>query len=172
MYPRSSSRRPMIPPPDYSGVLFDGTSDASDQQEKPSGELPAPADEAAGGKTSAENNAEQPEKTAQRRKQEPDQNVTLPLPAPEVNGIDDCLPRYPLPRRPFSQYYNRRRKKYTLIDDTPSIDKPAQTVIRNPLMGLLANAGFDDLLLAALIFMMLESGSDPITVLLLGLLLI
>lgn len=177
LYPRYGSRRSLIPPPDYSGVLFNNASTPADnsnpnrpdKNEQQNSEPAAVAERQAN--LPAES-AAQPENQAQRRGAESDENVTLPLPAPDIRGLDECLPRYPLPRRPFSHYYNRQRKRYTLTETAPETEAqpPAKP---SPITDLLSHAGFDDMLLAALILMMLESGNaDPITVLLLGLLLI
>lgn len=196
MYSRSSSRRSLIPPPDYSGVLFNSTESESEKKEQTSGELQAPAKDSAAmppvevtESQTAENTVPQPaegdaptpaesaaprlERTAPRRDRQPDNGITLPLPAPHLSGLDECLPRYPLPRRPFGQYYNRKRKRYSLVESTHSAEKQAESAAKNALTGLLSNAGFDDLMLAALILMIIEGGNaDPITVLLLGILLI
>jgi len=172
VYSRSSSRRSVVPPPDYSGVLFNENDKSADQKEQQTGGLPVSTEETTALQP-VESVGTQPQSTTARHSVEPDETITLPLPAPEIGGLDDCMPRYPLPRRPFSKYYGQSSRKFSIVDTSQSAEKPEEAAGKNPLAGLLANAGFDDLLLAVLILMMLESGSaDPVTVLLLGVLLI
>lgn len=122
MYTRSSNRRPVTPPADYSGVLFDSKEQPVQHQEKP---------------------------TAVER------NVRLPLATPDLYQYEDSSPRYPL---------NRRRPQYRLIEDTDEDNRP--------LGGLFDNKIPDELLLAALIMLMIENGSERNTIVLLGFLLI
>ena len=117
---------------------------------------------------SGRRSAAEPQPGAERQSNPPAGDVTLPLPAPELRGFGDCSPRYPL--------INRKNKKYSIKDSCPLTrapkDKAKGVSGANPLAGLLENAGFDDLLLAALILMMLECGAERNTILLLGFLLI
>lgn len=175
LYSRASSRRSVAPPPHYSGVLFDNSAgrniveEQSDTGSELTEQSPLMQNQPEGPADSGET-----EKDGVNMRQDISQHgeaprgeVTLPLPAPELNGIGDCSPRYPLT--------DRKNRKYSFRDSCP-LTRSARTEMKgmrgNPLSELFGNAGIDDLLLAALILMMLECGAERNTILLLGFLLI
>jgi hypothetical protein len=165
LYSRASSRRPLVPPPDYSGVLFDNPAELNAIQNQNS-EPDAPR------QREPENNMERQPQFSENVIPNNDDNgrrdnITLPLPMPEMHGLSDCSPRFPLNKR--------QNKKYTVEGSCPldrSKKNPDKTSALNPIAGLLEFAEFDDLLLAGLILMMLECGAERNMILLLGFLLI
>lgn len=161
MNSRPSSRRPVIPPPDYSGVLFNNPTD-DEQSENES--VPEDAEPAM-------NREAQPQAPPKRRADEHRESVPLPLPAPELHGLDDCLPRFPLAYdRRYSPFDGQRNRRFPIKDSYPP-EHGSSGFGQNFLANLLEHAEVDDLLLAALIIMMLECGADRFTILLLGVLL-
>lgn len=161
MNSHASPHRPVIPPPDYSGTLFNNTSDDKQSENE---SVPEDAEPAI-------NREAQPQAPPKRRSDEHRENVPLPLPAPELHGLNDCMPRFPLAYdRRYSPFAGQRNKRHPVIDNFSSGHGSlfqGQSFLAN----LLENAGIDDLLLAALIIMMLECGADRFTILLLGVLL-
>ena len=175
MYSRGSSRRPVTPPPDYSGVLFEDNmaeksnvtelSDTGRTQNEKSVALPV-RDES--GTVGRSRHKPVSAKTESIKDDDSNRGVTLPLAVPELSGIGECIPRFPLT--------SRRQKKYSVGDSCPICKPPKDSKKsaerQNPLASLLENTGKDELLLAALIFMMLEFGVERNMILLLALLLI
>ncbi len=153
MNTRSSLRRSSTPPPDYSGVLFDNSDEVSAVQSDAGYETPASRDF---------NRQNRGDEKAQREK------VTLPLPVPNMHNIIPQGGGYT-----SSPPRVRRRK---IWDNLIPRKEPEQGTISaasaDLLSGLLEKMGTDDLLLIVLIVMMLESGADFNTLLLLGFLLI
>lgn len=161
---RASSRRPVIPPPDYSGVLFKN----SDDDTKSENELPVPAGDL--NIESVANNEAQPQAPPRQRFERSDEsreNIPLPLPAPELRGLNDCLPRFPLA---YENNPSEPRNKRVLPGISSGIGSLSSQLQRF-LVDLFENTGIDDLLLTVLIIMMLESDADPFTIMLLGVLL-
>ena len=115
MYTRAPNRRTVMPPPDYSGVLF---------------------------------NENKPEEKQER-------NVTLPLNLPEPYNYGNSTPRYPL---------SRRRPRYTIEKEPHREPDGLREAIDNKIP--------DELLLAALILLMIENGTERTMIILLGYLLV